>query len=518
MKKFLSAALAGLIIFSFSSCKKDTGGKVKTFETETAADTVDPLLCSNKTELTAVYNIFEPLVILEGDGTLSPGAAESYEISSDKLKITFNLREGACWSDGERVTADDFAYTLERAVDPVTKFSGASALSNIKNAAEISNGSMSASSLGVTASGNRLEVELSSVDGDIIYCFAGPAGMPCRRDVFEAAKGKYCMTKETTVSNGPFYVSRWVKSQGEEALKFIKNEHYVGLHEAVSQGVYCPVKKTDGRLDRLKNGNIDSGFLPSELVSSAQNGKNTLLSTYTSTAVLAFSTSEKSPLADSTLRRGLYMTADLASVSSVLPESCEQAGDIIPPGSICSAGIWRNDNPPDVQSIRSQETNDLISKSKDVLAQNKVVALTVAYETETDKAAVNYTVQNWQKQFGLKVETVQASRASVISGLKDGKYAAGIFKIPSADKMAATTLLELSSAGLSLSNSRFDEALAAAGDSYEKQLAAENILFEDCLVCPVYYEKSFCVFSENVTEPELFAMSGTVDFRRCGLE
>ena len=50
------------------------------------------------------------------------------------------------------------------------------------------------------------------------------------------------MTKETTVSNGPFYVSRWVKSQGEEALKFIKNEHYVGLHEAVSQGVYCPSK------------------------------------------------------------------------------------------------------------------------------------------------------------------------------------------------------------------------------------------------------------------------------------
>ena len=74
------------------------------------------------------------------------------------------------------MTAADFAYTLERAVDPVTKFSGASALSNIKNAAEISNGSMSASSLGVTASGNRLEVELSSVDGDIIYCFAGARG------------------------------------------------------------------------------------------------------------------------------------------------------------------------------------------------------------------------------------------------------------------------------------------------------------------------------------------------------
>ena len=85
----------------------------------------------------------------------------------------------------------------------------------------------------------------------------------------------------------------------------------------------------------------------------------------------------------------------------------------------------------------------------------------------------------------------------MISGLKDGKYAAGIFKIPSADKMAATTLLELSSAGLSLSNSRFDEGACRGGDSYEKQLAAENILFEDCLVCPVYYEKAFAFFRKT---------------------
>ena len=156
-----------------------------------------------------------------------------------------------------------------------------------------------------------------------------------------------------------------------------------------------PRQKTDGRLDRLKTEISTAGFCPPSLFPRRKNGKNTLLSTYTSTAVLAFSTSEN-PLPTAHPPRTLHDgRPSLGFVGSA--RKLRTGRRHYPSRSICSAGIWRNDNPPDVQSIRSQETNDLISKSKDVLAQNKVVALTVAYETETDKAAVNYTVQNWQK-------------------------------------------------------------------------------------------------------------------------
>jgi len=40
-----------------------------------------------------------------------PELAESYEVSDDSLTITFHLRQGIKWSDGEPITADDIAFT-----------------------------------------------------------------------------------------------------------------------------------------------------------------------------------------------------------------------------------------------------------------------------------------------------------------------------------------------------------------------------------------------------------------------
>ena len=46
-----------------------------------------------------------------------PGLAESWEGSDDGLTYTYTLREGLKWSDGEPLTADDIAYTINRSRD-----------------------------------------------------------------------------------------------------------------------------------------------------------------------------------------------------------------------------------------------------------------------------------------------------------------------------------------------------------------------------------------------------------------
>ena len=46
-----------------------------------------------------------------------PGLAESWEGSDDGLTWTYTLREGLQWSDGEPLTAEDIAYTINRARD-----------------------------------------------------------------------------------------------------------------------------------------------------------------------------------------------------------------------------------------------------------------------------------------------------------------------------------------------------------------------------------------------------------------
>jgi peptide/nickel transport system substrate-binding protein len=51
------------------------------------------------------------------DMSPQPGLAESWETSEDGLTWTFTIRDDATWSDGEKLTADDVAFTLDRILD-----------------------------------------------------------------------------------------------------------------------------------------------------------------------------------------------------------------------------------------------------------------------------------------------------------------------------------------------------------------------------------------------------------------
>jgi peptide/nickel transport system substrate-binding protein len=55
---------------------------------------------------------YEGLTTTDGlTGEIIPALAESWEISPDGLQITFTLREGLQWSDGEPLTVDDVVFT-----------------------------------------------------------------------------------------------------------------------------------------------------------------------------------------------------------------------------------------------------------------------------------------------------------------------------------------------------------------------------------------------------------------------
>ena len=59
--------------------------------------------------------IYEPLVVfnrLKGNEA-NFRLAESYELADDLKSITFTLRDGLKWSDGEALTADDVVFTYD---------------------------------------------------------------------------------------------------------------------------------------------------------------------------------------------------------------------------------------------------------------------------------------------------------------------------------------------------------------------------------------------------------------------
>jgi peptide/nickel transport system substrate-binding protein len=69
---------------------------------------------------TKVYydEVFDYAVTQDPDGTLVPGFATDWEVSEDLLTWTFTIRDGMKFHNGEIVTADDVAWTWNRAVSP----------------------------------------------------------------------------------------------------------------------------------------------------------------------------------------------------------------------------------------------------------------------------------------------------------------------------------------------------------------------------------------------------------------
>ncbi|MEX2310406.1 MAG: peptide ABC transporter substrate-binding protein [Pirellulales bacterium] len=131
-----------------------------TFVNETEVASVDPALITGQPEGRIVWAIFEGLTRPRADNNLAePGVAERWEISDDGRIYTIHLRKNASWSNGDRVTAHDFYYSMRRLLDPQTVSRYSYQAWYIKNAKRYN---LSGSSLGP---GDRVEIELNPEPG-----------------------------------------------------------------------------------------------------------------------------------------------------------------------------------------------------------------------------------------------------------------------------------------------------------------------------------------------------------------
>jgi peptide/nickel transport system substrate-binding protein len=91
-------------------------------------DTLD----AHKTAMGIASQIMSPigasLVELDPAGNVVPYLAERWETSADGLTWTFYLKQGVTFHDGTPFTAQDYVYTIERALDPETASPAAGAL------------------------------------------------------------------------------------------------------------------------------------------------------------------------------------------------------------------------------------------------------------------------------------------------------------------------------------------------------------------------------------------------------
>ena len=110
---------------------------------------------------TVQAQIFEGLTTLDAQSRPVAAAAERWEVSPDGLRITFYLRPGLKWSNGDPVTAHDFEYAWKTGLSAELASTNAYMLYCLKNGEAYSTKKVEASQVGVRAKDDRiLEVEL----------------------------------------------------------------------------------------------------------------------------------------------------------------------------------------------------------------------------------------------------------------------------------------------------------------------------------------------------------------------
>ncbi|CAN0579152.1 unnamed protein product, partial [Ectocarpus sp. 12 AP-2014] len=124
----------------------------------------DPQVVEDVNGSEVVRDLFEGLYNQNADGEIVPGVALSHTVSEDNKTYTFTLRDDAKWSDGTPVTAGDFVYAWQRAVEPelASPYAWYMELMSIENGAAIIAGEKPITDLGVSAPDDHtLVVQLS---------------------------------------------------------------------------------------------------------------------------------------------------------------------------------------------------------------------------------------------------------------------------------------------------------------------------------------------------------------------
>lgn len=216
-----------------------------------------------------IADFTDGLMQMDADGQPVPAIAESYDLSEDGTVYTFHLREDAVWSNGDPVTAADFVFGWQRAVDPAVASEYAYMLSDIgqvQNAAEIIAGEMDKSELGIKALDDyTLEVTLNVPVSYFLSLMYFPTFYPVNQAFYESVGDTFATSPETTLSNGAFVLDAY--EPAATAFHLTKNPDYYNADSVQLAGLnYQVIQDSQQALMSYQTGDLDITLVNGEQV------------------------------------------------------------------------------------------------------------------------------------------------------------------------------------------------------------------------------------------------------------
>lgn len=521
-KKLLFLITSLLISLSFVGCgdKKEGASPSNepvaqkiSFNLGSDPKTIDPQLNTAIDGSIVANNVFEGLFFVGVDSKTVPAAAESVKISEDGTVYTFNLRKNGKWSDGKPVTANDFAYSWRRGLNPETAMEYVYQLYYIKNAEKYYNGQAKESDLGIKVIDDyTLEVTLESATPYFLSLTAVPAYFPLREDI--VSKDSTWATKvETYIGNGAFKVKAW--SPKEEFVLEKNTNYWDASNIKVDEVILKMIVDQKTYLGAFRSGEIDIIDAPPAteiptLLSEGTAKTYPYLGTYFYVVNLSDKLKLNSPEAQKFLSNPKARHAlSLALDRKLLVEQVTKGGQL-PATGFVPKGVVDTSGKEFATKVYIEPTAN-VELAKKLLAEAgydssaKLPKLVLTYNTSESHALVAQAIQDmWSKNLGIQIE-LKNEEWAVFQTTRSSKN----YEIARhgwiADYNDPMTFLDMWISGSGnndsdYNNPEYDRLIKEAQKELnaDKRTAllheAEDILMNDMPILPLYfYTKIACI-------------------------
>lgn len=456
-------------------------------------DTFDPFSAKLRGSLAVIGMLYEPLVVIGGNGEVLPWLAR-YEIVSENV-IRFTLAVNATWHNGDSVTSEDVLFTLSNLLRP-------------SSAAEHPSNQLSGLVRDVRVIDERTVEVITS--GTNYKVFEALSKLPV------VHKRDYVRGSPLPIGSGPF---SFVKLQGGNVeLKAFEGYRSGPPSKYVIVKAYSSITEL---IEALRNGEIDivNGFpFRPEHIPALSRGDIATISRAGDHLLSVFLNVAEPPTSSGSVRRALYELIDVPWLISRSGVVGEQVGfDLASSKHLWSIRPLRIEKVSNftAASLALTEAGYNFSRGKWFDKEGRQLSLRMLVQSDDGSAVkVAESLKTLLEQSGVRVDTVLAPLSELFK-YKDGeggKYHIAVINVPYPDSIDEVYSTLLGSRGVhnwaGYRSERIDTiALALAKevnvDSRMKLMQeAGGVISRDIPLIPLLVDVRIGAFrSDRLTDP-----------------
>lgn len=432
--------------------------------------------------------------------------ATSTKESKDGKTWTFTIRKNAHWSNGDKVTAQNFVYSWRRTVNPKTASEYAYLFSGIKNADQIMANKMNYKKLGIKADGKyKLTVTLDRSIPYFKLLMGFSVFFPQDQKVVDKYGSKYGTASNRLVYNGPYKQVGWTGTNLK--WKLVKNNEYWNKKNVKMDTIhYQVVKDSSTALNLYNSKKLDVTTITGTQVAQYKDNKAYVLRKEASTFYLQLNQKKDKFFRNKKIRQAISMSIDRNQLTKkVLADGSTNAT------GLASSGLAENPKTgedfakeAEVKSAATQNLTKARQLLKEGLKEEGMSSLKftlMADDTTTGKATNEFLQSEIQKLgSNVKVTVQNIPFKTRLTDSSNGKFDAVITGW-GADFSDPISFLQLFVTGNaqnngSYSDKQYDKLIEASNttDANNKQkrwndmVKAEKLLMKDQGIVPLYQQ------------------------------